>query len=532
MRAGMGIVCVVEFLWAECLPGQQPPANSPPTRDCLGDPLPDGAVARLGTTRLWHEEASAVSLSPHGEELITLGVRRDSTDSPISTLRSWDAATGRLLRELRFPHHRLTAWAACPDGKRLALGVDDAKGRRIALWDLANQEEIDGPLMKHIWRITYVAFLPDGKTLVSRDDGDHSFRFWDVATRKQLRNVIPIAPRKKTYTKNASALSRDGSRSAWYIKTYGEDSPGKLGLVDGELIQVVEDGQKKLFQLDGPFKGNVRVAMSPDGKRFAWASDRENPQVIDLSRNETIASVDLDYGYTTGLTFSPDGKILACQVGVHGGHLLQLWDVEKNQALRTLFVSADEREWQFPLAFSADSQSLAVSAGGVTRIYSATTGKERFRVQGHRAPVRQLFFLPDERSLISEDDGAVCLWERETRAHMHFRASPEIRPRPDWEGFGLHRHNQGGDDEAITKPRPSHGLYSRDLTRKVIPEGIVLDVSVSPAKKVCELQWDGIAPYGGDSSLRTIGGSSCFGSAQQTKIRLGSISLTRRRVNE
>src|SRR5881392_2533998 len=64
-----------------------------PRVDRHGDPLPQGALLRLGTVRFRHPDStSALALSPDGRTVATLGS---------GTLRVWDAATGKQLH--RFP---------------------------------------------------------------------------------------------------------------------------------------------------------------------------------------------------------------------------------------------------------------------------------------------------------------------------------------------------------------------------------------------------------------------------------------------
>src|SRR5215468_8173835 len=76
-------------------PGQAPPAAKAkdadaPAVDALGDPLPTGAVARLGTTRLRHRGyVVALAFSSDGKRLASGGY------DPAAHV--WDAATGRRL---------------------------------------------------------------------------------------------------------------------------------------------------------------------------------------------------------------------------------------------------------------------------------------------------------------------------------------------------------------------------------------------------------------------------------------------------
>src|SRR6516165_1444920 len=63
-------------------------------QDRYGDPLPEGAVARLGSVRFRSPdgEVSGLHFSADGKTLLTVG--RDAN------LRPWETSTGRLLREV------------------------------------------------------------------------------------------------------------------------------------------------------------------------------------------------------------------------------------------------------------------------------------------------------------------------------------------------------------------------------------------------------------------------------------------------
>ena len=77
----------------------KPPAlNAPaPRTDLYGDPLPEGAVARLGTVRLRHSDTvDSVTFSPDGKLLA-----RGSWDG---TIGLWETATGKEIRSLNSCH--------------------------------------------------------------------------------------------------------------------------------------------------------------------------------------------------------------------------------------------------------------------------------------------------------------------------------------------------------------------------------------------------------------------------------------------
>src|SRR5438105_2646578 len=65
-----------------------PMAAAQPRTDCYGDPLPDGAVGRLGTARLRHgHDITVMAFAPDGRSLAS------SDDG--GWLCVWDVATGR-----------------------------------------------------------------------------------------------------------------------------------------------------------------------------------------------------------------------------------------------------------------------------------------------------------------------------------------------------------------------------------------------------------------------------------------------------
>src|SRR5271157_2308392 len=66
--------------------------------DLYGDPLPRGAVARMGTMRFYMgTEIGSISFAPDGKTLATAAAATDSS------LPIWEADTGRVVRTLPTP---------------------------------------------------------------------------------------------------------------------------------------------------------------------------------------------------------------------------------------------------------------------------------------------------------------------------------------------------------------------------------------------------------------------------------------------
>src|SRR5262249_45639390 len=118
-------------------PRPAPPPEAPPQPapagtarvDRYGDPLPAGAVARLGTTRLRSAHTiTAVHFSADGRTVVGSGWD--------NTTRAWDAATGRLLHQLSLSEEQRGPLAVSPDGRTVAA-AGRKQDRRLRLWDLA-----------------------------------------------------------------------------------------------------------------------------------------------------------------------------------------------------------------------------------------------------------------------------------------------------------------------------------------------------------------------------------------------------------
>ena len=128
LSAGAGLLAVAG---RDDGPRPQPPASggAPADRaggiavDRYGDPLPRGAIARLGTTRFRHGGGFFhVFFGPEGRTLITAG----------DVARVWDARSGRLLRSIDAGYQAIPS----PDGRTLFAAergsfrsIDLASGR-------------------------------------------------------------------------------------------------------------------------------------------------------------------------------------------------------------------------------------------------------------------------------------------------------------------------------------------------------------------------------------------------------------------
>src|SRR5262249_36707544 len=134
-RILLGCTLLLSAPVADAVQGQ------PPAQDLYGDPLPPGAVARLGTVRLRHDGPIVfAAFLPGGRSVLTV-----STDGVVCV---WDLPSGKELR--RFEAHpakerpadaaaRVTGASLSPDGKHLTAFCGDGF---LRIWDLANARQL------------------------------------------------------------------------------------------------------------------------------------------------------------------------------------------------------------------------------------------------------------------------------------------------------------------------------------------------------------------------------------------------------
>jgi RNA polymerase sigma factor (sigma-70 family) len=372
--------------------------QAPPVRtDRYGDPLPDGAIARLGTVRWRHGVfVHALAYSPDGKKIV-------STGSSDRALVLWDAGTGKEIRQFA-SCGQPRGVAFSPDGKWIAT-----THRTGELWDVASGKMLRA-LNNPQFEVNALAFAPDGKTLATANT-DGAVHLWDAAS-------------------GAEKCRLNGGQDGLYALAYSSDGL-KLaaGGKDGVICLWDVATAKEIRRLENPKKDIRCLVFSPDGKQLAVWSNEDSLRLWDVATGRQIRAVGEKQRLFASmpLAFSPDGKRLA-SANLDG--TLRLWDAASGEP---------KRQWRagsvggFSLAFSPDGKTLAtaVQMDGVLRLWDAATGGERHPSEGHHGPVSLLRFEPDNRTLISGGWNRRLLWwdGATQRPRRQFAWTTENHPR-------------------------------------------------------------------------------------------------------
>lgn len=209
--------------------------------DRLGDPLPTGAIARIGTARLWNGMGYLpLTFTPDGKILVSGDSRR--------VVRLWDAATGKQLR-LIHQDEMVGSFALSPDGKTLV--TSSWQSPLLRLWDISTGKELR-QLAGDPQGNSTVAFSADGKTLVIGCREGHT-SLWDPLTGQEQ---TPVRYRPEGFTtapwSTRPALTIDGERAA-------------LGDSKGVMHVWETASTKVLWHLGDPPIGSSDAVFSPDG---------------------------------------------------------------------------------------------------------------------------------------------------------------------------------------------------------------------------------------------------------------------------
>jgi WD40 repeat protein len=469
-----------------------------PALDLYGDPLPPGAIARLGTVRFRHDNPIVfAAFLPGGKSVISV-----SNDGLVCV---WEFPSGKPLRRFEAqPADEGKAGAAAkvtraslsPDGKHLSAFCSDGF---LRIWDWANAKQAGkvatpvsgnplydydydyydfggmgpggavfaspvyspdgkalllpastrvlqlvefptgkeiGPSLGHTDRVTALSFTPDGGQLRTQN-ATKSTHTWDSATSKDLGAITPKLPSTPGYP---TVISPDG----------------RVGVAVSRL----------------PIRPAL-LAVPPKAREAV---------LFDTVSGKELGTIELEVGitplYRKPVQFSPDGKMLAVVAG-DAQQRIDLYEVSSRKLLRLLEAGPAALPANVgpggvalrgrgaaanqSLLFSGRGRTLAFQAGpgAATVVLNTATGKQIAELPAiEGSPALQGAFSPNERCLALErGDGTLMLYELATgQPRGTYGSKPPASPAAKDDplaAFGLGVGPFGVGPAAPLKPRAS-----------------------------------------------------------------------------
>jgi WD40 repeat protein len=384
------------LLVATCL-GEAPAQEKASERvDFYGDPLPPGALARLGTThwRLGSRNA-AVAFTPAGKALLASG----EADGKVVL---WDVASRKQQATFSVKTDAAANGIPAPrptfaaDGNTLFI----RGGGELAAWELSSGRKryFEG---KGNEVIEHLAVAPCGGLVAGACVRDvapgwqvEAVSVWDTGTGKVLHRIATAAVSPWV---RALAFSPDGKR----LVCGGDD--GAIWILDTK-----KGG--KLHQLNAAGEGIVCLASVPDGGAFVTGSLQGFLRVWDPATGKERRRWQAHPQGFNAVAFAHDGKTLAT-AGRDGA--IRLWEAGTGKDLRRLSQFAFGVE---ALCFSPDGKTLAVSGSGLpAQFLDTATGKEINPLPVHRSEVIGLAYSADGKTLATgAQEVTIRLWETST----------------------------------------------------------------------------------------------------------------------
>ena len=260
------------------------------------------------------------------------------------------------------------------------------------------------------------AISPDGNLLVTRgpvagvpEGEDPGFVVHDLRTGAALQTLAgePGGFADVAYSPDGTrlaALAPDSTLIVWETRSWSRERTIDLG-------RTISYGGGLTF--------------SPDGRLLAAVGGDGIVSILDASSGLEVRRMRKPEASFLGVAFSPDGRRVAATQNLgDGAEVTPIWDVRTEHRVMELGSPGPSK---LGIAFSPDGRSIAISDfEGSVRIWDARTGVERQVLEGHQGAVWGVAYSPDGRRIASVGDDGVRVWDAEDgRELMVFRGHEE-----------------------------------------------------------------------------------------------------------
>lgn len=354
--------------------------------DRFGDPLPEGALQRLGTLRMRYPSGIGdLAYLPDGRGLIAVGTR----------VEIWDLARGEIQRTDEITSATIRSVEPNADGSLLLVG--DSAGN-VHVWDI-EAREITTSIDTGQSDLRAAYFSPDETRVLTSGGKPPTLKEWDLATGAEL-----VAIEGRMHFFRQGIYGPDG-RTAFVDG--GAGSGPILAHYDLETGELLHEWHKDYYS------HSRSLVLSPDGQRLL-SGTRHSAQEWDVKTYEMLGKFSGHHGHAVTavaycadpdelLTGSRDGSIR--RWNRHDEKVLLRWWPHDGHVTR-IEVSPDG---QWALSYGA----------GLVDERSIEDGTPRIDWERHNGPVEAVAAVPgDSRVVSASTDETLRVWDTRTGASM------------------------------------------------------------------------------------------------------------------
>jgi WD40 repeat protein len=409
---------------------------TPTAVDFLGDPLPPGAVARLGTLRFRvAEDIAFLAYSGDGKKLVTQGSK---------TIAVWNAETGQKLVEFAGDNVGPLAWR--PDGRGVMLVTEPDGTKRIGDFTreipktVPQQQKEPKKIAKakpvaDDEQISVYAMSPGGKYLIGGRRGHldrrRSLAVWEIEPSKRLadlRLVRELGPQEgncheiffSPEGKYAGVVSGPGFINPHPKNQYPQPTMTFV------LYELATGEVRKSRAIPAPrisADGWLPMDLSANGRFLAYRGQDTTFHLLALDRDQTDAPKEI---VDTGQQFAGLSTVAFAGEQVFAGTANQtvfVFDIKTGRGVRPDIQTAG---LAYKIALSPDGTRMAVTCGAMIQIFDVAARREISAGAGHTGWLWQARVLKGGDEVLTwGNDSVPRLWQISTGKKL--RQFPEIR---------------------------------------------------------------------------------------------------------